>query len=97
MTARASHFVALDCQILRQKKGGKKVEGRDIRLAKEWNEYEEIPGTGGLLLGFSLAGLMGIPLAGVVIDFPDSKDLSKFTISITPGGACCCGFLHCEA
>jgi len=35
-------------------------------LAKEWNEYEEIP--------------------GVVIDFPDPKDLAKFNIKITPGG-----------
>lgn len=42
------------------------AQARDIRLAKDWNEYEEIP--------------------GVVIDFPDTKDISKFSIKLSPGG-----------
>merc|ERR1711916_270604 len=59
-----------ELQIVRQRKTKdsrkKKVKARDIRLAKDWNEYEEIP--------------------GVVIDFPDTKNIAVFSIKLTPGG-----------
>lgn len=59
-----------ELQIVRQRKTKdarkKKVKARDIRLAKDWNEYEEIP--------------------GVVIEFPDTKEISRFNVKLTPGG-----------